>query len=67
MLFSELCKIMANKDIFVGFKGGDRPNPPPLDPPPDWMIKTETKKQNKTKRTIMYSSMEKNYFLCVCS
>jgi len=24
---------MVNKVTFVGFKGGDRPNHPPLDPP----------------------------------
>ena len=35
MLFSELYKIMVNKVTFVGFRGGDRHNPPSLDPPPD--------------------------------
>jgi len=29
MLFSKLCKIIANKITFVGFRGGDRPNRPP--------------------------------------
>jgi len=33
MLFLKLYKIMVNKVTFVGFKGGDRPNHPPLDPP----------------------------------
>jgi len=32
MLFSELYKIMVNKVTFVSFKGGDRPNSPPLNP-----------------------------------
>jgi len=31
MLFSDLYKIMVKKVTFVGFRGGDRPNLPPLD------------------------------------
>jgi len=33
MLLSELYKIMANKVTFLDFRGGDRPNHPPLDSP----------------------------------
>jgi len=32
MQFSELYKIMVNEVTFVGFRGGVRPNPSPLDP-----------------------------------
>jgi len=32
-VISELYKIMTNKSIFVGFRGRDRPNRSPLDPP----------------------------------
>jgi len=31
--FTELHKIMVNKITFVGFRGSDRPNRSPLDPP----------------------------------
>jgi len=33
MLFSDLYKIMANKVIFVGFRGGEIAPIAPLDPP----------------------------------
>jgi len=33
MVLSELYNIMVKNVTFVGFKGGDRPNRPPLDPP----------------------------------
>ena len=33
MFFPEFYKIMVNNDPFVSFRGGDRPNRPPLDPP----------------------------------
>ena len=33
MFVSELYKIMVNKVAFVGFRGRDRLNRPPLDPP----------------------------------
>jgi len=35
MLFSELCNIMVNKVIFVGFREGDRPNRPVPGSAPD--------------------------------
>jgi len=36
MVFSELHKIIANKVTFTGFRGSDRPNWRPLDPPLGW-------------------------------
>jgi len=33
MLFSELYKITASEVTFVGFRGGERPNRPYVDPP----------------------------------
>jgi len=33
MMFSEFYKFIVKKDTFASFRGVDRPNRPPLDPP----------------------------------
>jgi len=42
MLFSELYKITANEVTFVGFRGGERPNRPYVDPPQPPAITSST-------------------------
>jgi len=57
MPFSESYKLMVNKDAFVGFRGIDRPNRPPLDRP--------LKKLNviETLTKLLYCSEEETMFL----
>jgi len=57
MPFSESYKVMVNKVAFVGFRGVDRPNRPPLDRPLKtlYVIETLTK--------LLYCSEEASMFL----